>query len=244
MKRTHIILTALGSIIAVIPNTAAQSSSRYFAEEAASSSLLVTTPPSESANAVNADPHALRAVSMFAVAPPEPREFQKHDLVQIIVRESSQATSSQELETEKETQIDGQISAWPNFNLRDLLNLQIQAGRSTNLPKLDVNFTKEFTGEGDYKRKDDITARLTAEVIEVLPNGNLVLEARTHIKTDKEEQTLKVTGICRPDDVTAANTILSNQLHDLTIEKMHKGELREAANKGIITKVLETVFAF
>ena len=85
---------------------------------------------------------------------------------------------------------------------------------------------------------------MTAEIIEVQPNGNLVLEARTYIKTDKEEQSIKATGICRATDITAANTILSNQLHDLTIEKMHKGELHQAGQKGIIAKVLETVFAF
>ena len=55
---------------------------------------------------------------------------------------------------------------------------------------------------------------------------------------------MKVTGICRPDDISAANTVLSNQVHDLMIEKIHKGELRESSKKGIIAKVLETVFAF
>ena len=44
---------------------------------------------------------------------------------------------------------------------------------------------------------------------------------------------LKVTGICRPEDVTPANTVLSSQLHDLKIEKMHKGELKEAAEPGL-----------
>ncbi len=74
--------------------------------------------------------------------------------------------------------------------------------------------------------------------------GSLVLEVRSHIKTDEEESTIKVTGICRPEDVTAANTILSNQLHDLKIEKMHEGELKKANEKGIIAKVLDTIFAF
>ena len=78
----------------------------------------------------------------------------------------------------------------------------------------------------------------------LLPNGNLVLEARTHIKTDREEQIMKVTGVCRPQDVTASNTVLSNQIHNLRIEKMHKGELPRSTEKGIIAKALETIFAF
>ena len=55
---------------------------------------------------------------------------------------------------------------------------------------------------------------------------------------------MKVTGICRPSDITALNTINSNQIHDLVVDKVHKGELKEAAKKGLFTKVLETLFAF
>jgi flagellar L-ring protein FlgH len=213
-------------------------------DQSPSSSLMVTTPVQLPAVTTNDPPHGLRATSMFAIAPPQPRKFQVHDLVQVIVRETSQATSSQDLETKKDFSMDGAIGAWPNFTLADLLQLQLEAGTTDNLPALQIDFTKDFKGEADYERKDDLTGRLTAEIIEVLPNGNLVLEARTHIKTDKEEQTMKATGICRPADITAANTILSNQLHDLSIEKMNRGELRDAGEKGIISKVLETVFAF
>ena len=62
--------------------------------------------------------------------------------------------------------------------------------------------------------------------------------------TDEEIQTIGLSGICRPDDVTAANTILSNQIHDLTIQKINEGELKKTNEKGIIAKILDTVFAF
>ena len=112
------------------------------------------------------------------------------------------------------------------------------------MPQLGVDYQRDFKGEGDYKREDDFTARLTAEVFEILPNGNLVLEARTHIKTDKEEATIRVTGICRPEDVTAANSVLSSQIHDLKIEKVHTGDLKKNAEKGLIPRILDTLFAF
>ena len=60
-----------------------------------SSSLLVTTPVTQNPNNEREyEPHALRDVSMFAIAPPQPREFVEHDLVQIIVRETSAAFST------------------------------------------------------------------------------------------------------------------------------------------------------
>jgi len=233
-------LTACGVGCLIATATLAQSGP---GGDSASSSLManapVTIPTSEQPN-----PHALRTVSMFAVAPPEPRTYQVHDLVQIIVRETSTAKSSAELDTTKESEIDGAVPSWPDFNIEDLLRLTLHQSDDSDNPKLKINFTKDFQGEGDYSRKDDFSARLTAEVIEVLPNGNLVLEARTHIKTDDEQATMKVTGICRPDDITPANTVLSNQIHDLAIDKMHTGELRESSKKGILSKILETVFAF
>ncbi len=192
----------------------------------------------------NEKPHALRKMSMFAIAEAQQATYHEHDLITIIVSESSKAKSSQKLESDKEYDIEADISAWPDFSLIDLLNLQISAGRTTGLPSLGIGFSNEFSGQGKYDRKDELTARLTAEVIEVLPNGNLVLEARSYIKLDEEESTISVTGICRPNDVSAANTVLSHSLHDLKIEKMNKGELKKANKKGIISKVLDAVFAF
>lgn len=210
------------------------------AEAAPSASLLTRAEPA----AEDRGPHGLRNISMFALVSPEARIFQKHDLVQIVVRETSLAKSTHELTTEKDWNLNGDISAWPDFQLDELLQLIIRAGRTTDLPRLDMGVRKDFEGDGEYKRQDDLTARLTAEVMDVLPNGNLILEARTEINTDDEQSVIKVTGICRAEDVTPANTILSNQLHDLKISKAHKGELREANKKGIIAKVLDTIFAF
>jgi flagellar L-ring protein precursor FlgH len=207
----------------------------------ASSSLMARAVADERGG----DPFADAApASLFAIQPPKPREFQVHDLVQIVVRETSTARSSQELETEKEYELDGKIPNWPAFTLEDLLQLQIEAGSTVTDPRLQLEFNKDFTGEGEYERKDDLTARLTAEVIEILPNGNLVLEARTSIRNDDEVLSMKVTGTCRQEDVTPANTVMSGQLHDLAIEKVHDGELKKAGEKGIIAKVLDAIFAF
>ena len=188
--------------------------------------------------------HRLIDNSMIAVADAKPRTFRRHDLVQIIVQETSRAESTSELETAKEYDISGSVSAFPDISLSDLLQLQIYAGRTTNLPALGVEFDKEFAGEGDYKREDTITTRLTAEVIAIRPNGNLVLEARTYIRTDDEETTIMVTGECRQEDVTTANTVISHRIHDLRVEKMNKGELRKASEKGLIASFLDAIFAF
>lgn len=183
-------------------------------------------------------------MSMFAIAPPEPRSFQQHDLIQIIVREQTQASSSHELDLDKRFRLEGSIPQSPSFSLTDLLQLQIAAGRTDDRPELQGDFRNRFEGDGDFRRSDDLSSRITSEVIEVLPNGNLILEARSRIKIDKEEAIMRVTGVCRPEDITSTNTILSNQIHDLKIDREHAGELRKTNQKGIITQVIDTLFAF
>jgi flagellar L-ring protein precursor FlgH len=241
MPRTRT-LTTIALAGALISTAAAQ-------DAAPSGSLMLPpggadAPAATSGRVDDSGNHALRGVSMFAVAPDKPRQFKKHDLVQIIVRETSKAESTHELELEKDYSVDGRVRAWPRLRLEDIIQLQLYAGRDDNLPEVRVDLTKDFEGEGDYTREDDLTARLTAEVIEILPNGNLILEARTHIKTDEEESTINVTGVCRPEDVTASNSVLSNLIHDLKIEKVHKGELKKTNQKGILSKILDVFFAF
>src|SRR5690606_17676746 len=95
---------------------------------------------------------------------------------------------------------------------------------NTDLPaRYEIETGKKFKGDGKFDRSDEVTARITAEVIEVLPNGNLVLEARSMVTTNLEATIIRLTGICRPDDISAANTILSSQVHDLRLEKIHTG---------------------
>ena len=212
------------------------------ADEDAASSSLMAAPVNVPVDATPQQARTMQRMSMFAIAPPEKRKFAVHDLVQILVRETSQAVSSQDLETEKSYEIDATV---PDYkDLWSMFTLGIADGDGESSPQIQFEIDKDFEGEGDYERTDDMTARLTAEVIEILPNGNLILEASSEIKTDEEVSTITVTGICRPDDVTPANTIISNQIHDLKIEKSNTGELKKAASKGIIAKVLDMIFAF
>ncbi len=251
--RPALIATLVGAC-ALLPHSAAAQESRPAADAASSSLLAQARGPAAgaapSAGAPGALPtvtvefHGLRTVSMFAIAPAEARIFHEHDLIEIIVRETSTAKSTQELETEKDSRFRGDVTEWPDLQLSNLFNGVIKAGDTSELPQLDLQFQKEFEGDGEYERRDDFTARLTAEVIEVLPNGNLILEARTRIKTDDEETMIKVTGICQPEDVSPANTVLSTQLHDLKIDKVNQGELKKSSQKGIFTKALDFLFDF
>ncbi|MFI4898530.1 MAG: flagellar basal body L-ring protein FlgH [Phycisphaerales bacterium JB059] len=189
------------------------------------------------------DPQAdLREKSMLFFEPPPPRTFAKHDIITIIVDESSRQESSQSLDTKKE--YDTQATLRGMLDPLELLELRLAAGNISNLDLIDYQADREFKGEGDYERTDRFSARISARVLEVKPNGTLVLEARTYIKTDDEEATLVLAGVARPEDVTTQNTVRSSQMANLTVIRENSGEVANAAEKGLITRVLDTLFAF
>jgi flagellar L-ring protein precursor FlgH len=218
---------------------------------AQTSSLYVTDapvpPPTSSANGVPVDrlSPALAKTSLAAVTLPEPRKFALQDLVTIIVRESTESDSSATLDTKKESKYDGEVSAFPNLALAKLLEFQLGPSKFTaGTPSLGVNFKSDFKGDGEAKRSDSFTSRITARIIDIKPNGTLVLEARKFIQSDKETLEMILSGTCRKEDITADNTLLSTQIFDLNLRKNHKGELRKNAKKGFITKILDGIFDF
>ncbi|MEN0019806.1 MAG: flagellar basal body L-ring protein FlgH [Planctomycetota bacterium] len=185
----------------------------------------------------------VRSRSLMHIDVPEPPVFEVHDLVTIIIDEVSRAESFQSIETEKEFDIQAAVNAFPS--LRDLLELQLENGDSQRGASVDIRAGTETTNDGEFEQGSRFTARITAEVIDVKPNGNLVLEARKTISNaDGELQEIVLSGVCRQEDVTLDNTIGSSSLADLRLFQRTEGEVAKAGSKGIISRVLDAIFNF
>ncbi|MEM8738210.1 MAG: flagellar basal body L-ring protein FlgH [Planctomycetota bacterium] len=186
---------------------------------------------------------AIAAASFTAVLAPAPKTFAVHDMVTIIVREETQTSFTATLETEKESEFTGEIADFPRFQLSDLVDFQLLPNTFPDgIVSLDVTGESEFEGEGDYANQQTLIARLQATIIDVKPNGSVVLEARKSIRSDDEHYTLVATGVCRVDDITPDNHILSTQIADLFIDKQHAGHLKKAADKGLFTQIMDFLF--
>ena len=190
------------------------------------------------------DPDAhLRAVSLYYIDVPEPRKYGVHDLVTLIIDETSSAESKQTLDTKKDYDLGADVTAFPD--LLQLLELRLAEGDRSNIAELDLGSKQKFKGEGTAKRSDRFVARIAAEIIDVKPNGNLVLEARKLVQSqDGESKTIVLSGVCRQEDITDANTINSSQLADLRLIQTTEGEVSKTAEKGFIPRVLEAIFNF
>lgn len=207
---------------------------------------LFTLPPSPMVEGTNGrQPDAatsLYGVSMFAVRPPQPRTYQVHDLVSILVDETSKQESEQKLKADKKYDINAEIQAM--LDLKALLELQLKQGNISNLQLLDMSYDGKFDGKGKMERNDRLTMKIEAEVIDVKPNGVLVLEARKTIDKNGETQSIVLSGNCRSEDVTQNNTVFSSQLANLAVSSKNTGQVNDAGKKGILSQVIDTIFAF
>ena len=198
--------------------------------------------PGKAADTSAGSTKAMVRMSLTAVTPPQPRTYQKNDMVQVLINESSVQKFESTLDTKKQYDTGTTISALPS--LRHLLEMQLRQGDTDPLIDTSAGGDSKFKGDGTFERKDKFVTRISAKVLEVKPNGMLVLEAKKVTESDDEKVTLVVSGLARPEDITNANTVQSTQLADLLIKTESDGELRKTAKKGLIPRIMDTIFNY
>ena len=103
---------------------------------------------------------------------------------------------------------------------------------------------RQFNGEAKYDKEGSFETRLSVIVIDVQPNGNLVVEGRRRIVIDRESKCIRVTGIVRPYDVTTANSIYSWQVANASVAYEGNGPLTRTTNRGFLGELLDLVWPF
>lgn len=156
------------------------------------------------------------------------------DTLTIIISESAVASHTNATEREKGAKASGGPTGVAEGE-RNLLGF---------LPFFGGSGKTEYKGEAKTKRSGIMTARITAQVVNVLPNGNLFIEGNKKIMVNGEEEELWITGIVRPQDIRADNTVLSTYIAQATIR--YKGGLRfsDRERPGIIPRLLSGLANF
>lgn len=199
---------------------------------------FVVIPPENQASAAT---RAIEAVSFIAVSPKEPRRFKINDFITIIVRQQKRYKGEQDYEKEKKWDITGKLSEWFRFYPDHKLGTdQLSNGQ----PGFDFKFRDKYENEGEAERKDQFTTRITARVIDVKPNGNLVLEAKNEEVHGDDGFSITLTGMCRSEDVTPDNTILSTQIAELVLVEKNHGAVHDAAKRGWFPRILDWLKPF
>jgi len=178
--------------------------------------------------------------SWFTVEEPSPKDFRVHDLVTIVVNEVSKHSTSADTKTERSYDLQAALKEWFKFEEGALRPKSSSAGT----PKVDMSFDREFEGKGDVEREDTMSARIQAEIIDIMPNGNLVLEATHRLEMDEEVTVITLTGTCRSKDVGIDNAVISSKVADLRLTKKHEGVARDATKRGLLSGLIDWLAIF
>jgi flagellar L-ring protein FlgH len=112
-------------------------------------------------------------------------------------------------------------------------------------PLIGAQSSSALKGTGQTNSSTAFSTSLTGQVIAVLPNGNMVIEAHRQIDMNSQHEEVIVRGIARPGDITPANTVPSTSLSALEIELKGKGIISDSVRSpNPLTRAILWLFGF
>jgi flagellar L-ring protein precursor FlgH len=101
-----------------------------------------------------------------------------------------------------------------------------------------------FEGQGSTTRETTLQTNLTARVIDVLPNGYLVVEGKREIRVNNENQSVYLSGIVRPEDISTNNIVLSSAVAQMTVRLQGRGIVSQPIKPGWLYRILNGILPF
>lgn len=159
--------------------------------------------------------------------PPPPQEVMVHDIITILVDEKSEVVVNSRFDRQR------------NGTLKAELREFIRLGETGNLmpaaidqPKIDGQLQSRFNTAGQATDQEGIRYRIAATVVDVLPNGTLVLEARKSIRTNREMFEYRLTGRLDSRKILPNHTALSENIAELKIERNQTGKIFDSTKRN------------
>jgi len=160
--------------------------------------------------------------SLFAM---EGRASRVGDILTVAFTESFQATKSQNASTSK--------SSTSSVTL------------PTALPPIGELFStggdNSFSGSGSTAQSNSLSGSLSVHVVRVFGNGNLEILGQKKLVLNNGDEYIRVSGIVRPRDISAANVVQSDRIANAEINYIGAGDIARTGKKGWYTKLIETI---
>jgi len=183
---------------------------------------------------------ALAKYSLTAVAPPEPTLIKPNDLIAVIVRHRYRVRTNSRLKQESQWDVATKLDAFFRIHDRKLLQQAFRGGK----PEVTFSNQNDLENKVRADRRDILETRLMGKILDVKPNGNLIIVASYSIGTDNEIQTLVLSGEVNRRDLGPDRNISSEKIYDLKIRTYSRGAVADGTKRGWLKEILDTVKPF
>jgi flagellar L-ring protein precursor FlgH len=173
-------------------------------------------------------PLTLEGSSWFYIKPDEPPEIQLNDLVTVIVDQKSQYINQAQLQRRQRTNLDADLQKWLQFKNFGLGLAPMKSGS----PEIQALYNLQNQVQANLRQADGLQFRIAATVVDIRPNGNLVIEAHGRERYNNEIVEPSLSGIIRRQDVLPNNTVLSEDVAELQLYVRQEGHIRDSWRRG------------
>ena len=162
----------------------------------------------------------------------------KGDIVTVVIVENASASKEASTDTSRDASISAAIP--------HLLGLEKTIQSLTRDPNslVKASTSSQFQGSGATTRKENLTATMSAKIMDVLPNGNFLIEGRRNVKVNNEDQIIILEGTVRPRDISPENTVNSALIADARITYTGNGVISDRQRPGWLLNILDYVWPF
>ncbi len=179
---------------------------------------------------------------MYRKLPPEAeqRELQLHDIIMVVVDYRSVLSSDGDANSKKTASFNAVLSDWLKFDGKSIL----PAPQVHGDPTVNGSLTSQYKTQADVKQNDALTFKIAASVVDIRPNGNLVIEARSEVQNDDEIWEQSLTGVVRRQSIGPDRTVRSDDVAERRIRIRKKGFVHDATDRGWLTRWYDQVKPF
>ena len=163
------------------------------------------------------------------------------DIITVLIVEEASASKKATTATDRTSSMSAGLDNL--FGLEKYIG-SIGNNAINNATLVNASTTNEFSGTGSTARSEDLTATLTTQIIEVLPNGNFRIEGAKTVTVNDEMQIVKLSGIIRQADVSPGNIVDSQNILNARIAYVGEGVISDKQQQGWLVRGLDAVWPF
>lgn len=182
----------------------------------------------------------LARASLISTPAPQPKVIQVNDLIGVIVRHRYRSQIDARLKEDSKWDLESKLDAW--FRIHDKKWEQQTFGGGA--PEVTFSNDNQLENKGRTDRKDILETRMQGKVLDVKPNGNLIIVAYYSISSDHDTQSLVLSGEVNQKDINPDNTITSDKIFGLKIGSAPTGAVMDATKRGWLKELVDKVKPF